>query len=209
MKIKVCGMTRASDAKLAAELGAWAVGFVFHPASPRYVTPQAAARIARELPAGIERVGVFVDATAGAIRAVAGEVGLTLAQLHGDETPELAASLGMRFVRAVRPRNVADLGVLSGFSKAELLLVDGYSSAARGGTGVPADRELAREAKRYGRLLLAGGLTPENVAGAIRDVQPDGVDVSSGVERAPGIKDEEKMRKFFEAARGAAAGGAR
>jgi tryptophan synthase beta subunit len=205
MKIKVCGITRAEDARLASELGAWAVGFIFYKESPRYIPPAKARAIIASLPAAIHKVGVFVNASAQEIAKAREESGIDCVQLHGEETPELVADIRGTVFKAVRPRAASDLDRLPDFKTVSAFLIDTYSDGARGGTGKVADWSLARTAKKYGTVILAGGLTPENIAEAIREVGPDMVDVSSGLEEKPGVKSAEKMRRFFANAVEAAA----
>jgi phosphoribosylanthranilate isomerase len=198
-RVKICGITRAEDARLAVELGAAALGFNFYPPSPRYITAGDAAEIIRELPPLVTAVGIFADETdAGR---VAREAGVTALQLHGPKFPTAGAPeefRGLRIIRAVAVREgfrTEELGSL----KADAFLMDAYDPSLLGGTGKTFDWNLAREAKRYGTIILAGGLTAENVGEAIRQVRPFAVDVASGVESAPGKKDPAKLRAFFAA----------
>jgi tryptophan synthase beta subunit len=200
MFVKICGITRLEDALLAADLGASAIGFVFSKDSPRYITPERAKAIVSCLPACVAAIGVFVDEPAGGLRETARLVGLSAVQLHGHETPETAAGLGFRIVKAITATREA-LSGLEMWPRSVTILVDAADSVRRGGTGLRADWQVAREMAIRRPLLLAGGLTPENVAQAIRDVRPAGVDVSSGVESAPGIKDAVALRRFFDAVR--------
>jgi len=203
--VKVCGITRPEDGLLAAEAGADAVGFVFYPMSPRRVDSKRAAAIARELPPFVARVGVFVDATREEMARTADVVGLDLLQLHGDEPPEALKNLPRRALKAVR--------VGKGFTPEDALR---YRAAAGvvvdtrlvgetvmpGGTGTPFDWKLVRGLRdQVGFLMLAGGLTPDNVAEAITEVRPHAVDVSSGVERLPARKEPERVKAFVEAVR--------
>ncbi len=210
--VKVCGITRPEDGLLAAEAGADAVGFVFHPTSPRRVDPRRAAAIARVLPPFVVRVGVFVDASREEMRRVADEVGLDLLQLHGDEPVEALEGLPRRALKAVR--------VGPGFTSAEAVRYTGHAAgilvdtrlegetAMPGGTGVPFDWSLIRGLRdEVGFLMLAGGLSPDNVAAAIGEVRPHAVDVSSAVERLPGQKDPARLRAFLEAVRATERGG--
>ncbi|HUU15133.1 MAG TPA: phosphoribosylanthranilate isomerase [Terriglobia bacterium] len=201
-RVKICGVTRPDDARLAVELGAAALGFNFYPPSPRYIAPGAAAAIIRELPPLVTTVGVFADETdAARVAGVAREAGVTAIQVHGPRFPAAGAQeefRGFRLIRAVAMRDgfkPEELGTL----KAEAFLLDAYDPNLRGGTGKTFDWDLAREAKRYGTIILAGGLTPENVGEAIRQVRPFAVDVASGVESAPGVKDPVKLEAFFRA----------
>ena len=205
MCVKICGITREEDARLAVELGASAVGFVFWPGSPRFIDPERARRIVERLPPFVAAVGVFVDDTVEHMRRLVKEVGLSAVQLHGAETPANASRLGVRVIKAVRA-DQQGLGALDAWPETVTLLVDAADAEGRGGTGSIADWGMAARMAARRPLMLAGGLTPENVAHAIRAVQPLGVDVSSGVESAPGVKDHQKMRRFFGAVRGAAGG---
>lgn len=200
MRIKICGITRAEDALLAAELGAHAIGLVFHPGSPRAVSPAQAARIAEALPPFVTVVGLFVNAEPATIRAVMEEVPLDLLQFHGNETPADCAGLGRRYIKAVRMAPEVDLvKYAADFHGASGLLLDAHVTGAWGGTGQRFD--WARVPHGLARpVILSGGLTPENVADGIRVVRPMAVDVSSGVESAPGIKDPEKLKSFIHEA---------
>lgn len=205
VRVKICGITSVADARLACDAGADAIGFVFWPKSPRNVEIETAAAIAREAAPFVVRVGVFVDASADRLRTTAEAVGLDLLQLHGAELPEMFGDLARRAVKAVRvgPGFVAD-EALRFEGKASGILLDTQSQTAAGGTGQTFDWSLARSVREGARyLILAGGLTPENVADAVRAVQPDAVDVSSGVESSPGKKDEAKVRAFLQAVRSA------
>ena len=199
MFIKVCGITRVEDALHAVEQGATAIGFVFWPRSPRAVTAAQAAEIGSRLPSHVMRVGVFVDEPVSGIRTTVGQVGLTAVQLHGDEPPAYADVLDWPVLRAV---SVADLTQASElWAPATALLVDNIDPIRRGGTGTSIDWAQAAAIAHTRKVVLAGGLTPENVAGAIHAVHPFGVDVSSGVEAAPGVKDFGKVSRFVTNAR--------
>ena len=203
MFVKICGITRPQDADLAARLGASALGFIFWPGSPRYVEPAAARAIAASLPASVAKVGVFVDEPADAIARIMDEAGLDVAQLHGRETPEFCRALrlglktGSRVIKAIglaeEPAPIGD------FDPDIVLLVDAHDPARRGGTGRTVNWDAAREIASTRRTILAGGLNAANVKLAVRSVRPFGVDVSSGVESSPGIKDSNRLRSFFEA----------
>jgi len=195
MRVKVCGITRVEDARLSVELGAFAIGFIFVPGSPRFVRADQAREIARELPEGVERVGVFARSSVEEIRAVREAVGLTAIQLHGAESADIARVLGPCVIRALRPRSLDDIETLAGYP-AKAFLIDGERSGER------VDPALARSAKRFGPVILAGGLRAENVARAIAEVAPIAVDVCSGVESAPGIKDARLLKRFFAAVEG-------
>ncbi|HEM45786.1 MAG TPA: phosphoribosylanthranilate isomerase [Alphaproteobacteria bacterium] len=200
-RIKVCGITRPEDAAQAAALGAWALGFVFAK-SPRRIQPGQAARIASGLPEGILKVGVFVDEAPNLIEAVAEEVGLDLIQLHGTEPAETCDLLGRdRVIKAIRVRCEESLAQAADYvGHCFAVLLDAWDPLAAGGTGKSWDWSLASP-ERLPRLILAGGLGLDNVDEAIRLVGPWALDVSSGVEAAPGIKDPELLQAFFQAVR--------
>ena len=207
-RVKICGITNWPDARRAIEAGCDALGFNFYPRSPRYIAPQAAVAIRNRLPKEIAAVGVFVNETPEAVAELAESMHLDYVQLHGEERPAAARAVGratpvikaFRVGPGFRPARVA------GYPAAAFLL-DGAPPRGhqRGGTGCSFDWRLARAAARYGPIVLAGGLTPDNVAQAIRTARPAAVDVASGVERAPGLKDPKKLRAFLDsvdAARG-------
>jgi len=204
--VKICGIRSLEDARFAAASGADAVGFVFWYMSPRRVDPEQAAAITAELPESVLRVGVFVDAPRDEIERVSQQVGLDLLQLHGEEPPEALEGLSRPALKAVRvgPRFTAEEALR--YSKtAQGIVVDTRlpgQTLMPGGTGVPFDWSLvANLAEQVPFLMLAGGLSPTNVAEAVRAVRPDAVDVSSGVERMPGRKDPERVKAFIEASR--------
>lgn len=200
VRIKICGITNLEDALLASELGANALGFIFFAKSPRSVDPEAAREIIRQLPPFVLSVGVFVNAEAAAVRELAARVGLDWVQLHGQESPEYCRSLGRRVMKAFRIKDENSLKKLEAYRGAvQALLLDTYKQGQTGGTGEAFDWELAVRAKGYGPIVLAGGLTADNVALAIATVRPEAVDVASGVEAAPGKKDQGKLRAFFRA----------
>lgn len=205
--VKICGVTSPEDARAAVDAGAAAIGLVFWSRSPRAVDLLAARRIAASLPPFVLRVGVFVDESPDAIARISDGVGLDLVQLHGGEPPEALATLPRRALKAVRVGSgFRPEDVLRYAGHAAGLLLDSGDAALPGGTGRPFDWSVvAGLRERLGFVVLAGGLTPDNVATAIRAVRPDAVDVSSGVEAAPGRKDPAKMRAFVAAVRGAAA----
>ncbi|OGP70354.1 MAG: N-(5'-phosphoribosyl)anthranilate isomerase [Deltaproteobacteria bacterium RBG_13_58_19] len=208
VSIKICGITNLEDALLAAELGADALGFIFYPPSPRSIEPDAARDIIAKLPPFVSTVGVFVDEDAALIKELAASVGLDWLQLHGKETPEYCRTLGRRVIKSFRIRDENSLASLAAYRGAvQAMLLDTYKKGLVGGTGETFDWDLARRARQYGPIILAGGLTPENVAQAIAIAQPQAVDVASGVEAAPGKKDPEKLRAFFAAMKGIRGGG--
>ncbi len=208
MKIKICGITNIDDALAAVEAGADLLGFNFYPSSPRHIFPQECARLVAGLISyrpQITLVGVFVDSPADQILRILNDCGLDLAQLSGDEPPETLRRLGGRAFKALRPQNQEDMVALidqyPARSKPPSYLIDAYRPGQYGGTGELAKWSLAASLSLHAPILLAGGLTPENVALAIRQVRPWGVDVASGVESAPGRKDVKKMKDFIQAAR--------
>lgn len=196
MFTKVCGITRLTDALHASRHGATALGFVFWPKSPRYVAPDRAAEIIRELPDTIATVGVFVNQPIDEIQRVASETGITTIQLHGDEPAAYATALGWPVLKAAPIEHVN--GSLDGWPDDTIVLLDAHDPVRRGGTGRTIDWSHAADVASARRVVLAGGLTPENVRDAIAAVRPYGVDVSSGVEKAPGVKDFEKVKRFLE-----------
>jgi phosphoribosylanthranilate isomerase len=201
LRIKICGITSRDDALAAVEAGADALGFVFYPESPRYVSTALAANIIEALPPLVAKVGVFVDAAPEQIRQVIAQCGLDTVQLHGAEPPENCRNLPAKVIKAFRIQTLESLLELPRYLT-DAWLLDSYVPGQPGGTGARFKWDLAVEAKKLGRpIILAGGLTPGNVAAAVRQVRPFGVDVSSGVESAPGRKDRRKIEQFIEAAR--------
>jgi phosphoribosylanthranilate isomerase len=199
--VKICGITRAEDASMAASLGATAIGFVFWPDSPRSVSTTDAAAISATLPPAIWRVGVFVDASQEEIQRVVRDVGLSAVQLHGRETPAFAMALHTRIIKALSLEEITSDDSLAAWNGIPILL-DVHDPVRKGGTGRPIDWDRAAEVAKQHQVILAGGLRPDNLATAISQVRPHGIDVSSGVERAPGIKDHGKLRALFEVLRG-------
>ena len=202
-RIKICGITRREDAELAVELGAAALGFNFYRPSPRYIAPAAARVIIRELPAFVTTVGVFADETdVERVASVAAEAGVSAVQVDESLLSSAANGLGslgrFQVIATVRVTPGSKAGKATALGIRTVLL-DTYRPDRRGGTGQPFDWSFAREATRYQRVILAGGLTSENVGDAIRAVRPYAVDVASGVESAPGVKDEARLRAFFTA----------
>jgi phosphoribosylanthranilate isomerase len=197
--VKVCGITRAEDAALAAACGASAIGFVFWDRSPRAVSIEAAVEAAGAAPRGVLRVGVFVNALPHVVRRYVSRVPLDVVQLHGDEPVEWADAFGRPVIKAVNPADRAHEAWLVSPPEAATLLVDAVDRQRRGGTGELADWEAARALARRRPVVLAGGLRPENVGEAVAAVRPYALDVSSGVEASPGVKDPARLRAFFEA----------
>jgi phosphoribosylanthranilate isomerase len=203
VKVKICGLTSPADARAAADAGADLIGLMFYERSPRCVPLETAAQIAAALPPFVVRVGVFVNPTEAAAREAIARCGLNLLQFHGEEPPGFCTRFGVMSMKAFRIRDAESLTLLPAYPT-DAWLLDAFTPDQRGGTGAKFDWALAREAQKFGRpIFLAGGLTPENVAEAVRQVQPFGVDVSSGVESSPGRKDAAKMRAFITAAKGA------
>jgi phosphoribosylanthranilate isomerase len=204
VRIKICGITNLEDARMAVDAGADALGFVFVATSPRAVSPRHVAEIARNLPARILRVGVFVNAAPTTILQTVSACRLDAVQLHGDESPEFCDAMAPFPVwKAFRVRGREALQQLAPYRDVTAAwLLDSFVEGQPGGTGATFNWDLAREAQRLAHpVVLAGGLTPENVAEAVRQVGPAAVDVSSGVEGSPGRKDAEKVRRFIAAAR--------
>lgn len=216
VRIKICGLTNLDDALAAAEAGAELLGFIFYDKSPRVVDARTVAEIIRELKhvsrftshVSLRTVGVFVNPSLEQVVCTLDYCGLDLAQLHGEEAPELLAALPDRAFKALRPRDAAEAvsqaAVFTRFGPAggPDLLVDAYHPTLRGGAGQTGDWSLAASLATQHRLLLAGGLTPDNVAQAIAQVRPWGVDVASGVEATPGRKDHDRVRAFIATAKG-------
>ncbi len=217
-KVKICGLTRFEDAAAAIEAGADLLGFIFYEKSPRYLTPEQARDIILELhrayPVDPEKpryrtVGVFVNRPAAYIAAIMALAGLDWAQLSGDEPVAVLEGLKKRAYKAIRPRTYEEADAEASFYAARSprfgprLLIDAYRPGEYGGTGQRADWELAAKLARLRSILLAGGLTPDNVADAVRAVRPWGVDVSSGVEQSPGVKDHDAIRAFIHLAKNA------
>jgi phosphoribosylanthranilate isomerase len=202
-KVKICGITNLADAEAAVAAGADALGFNFYEKSPRYLPLQRASEIIRQMPAFVMRAGVFVNAPADFVLSAIRESGLTLLQFHGDESPQFCSQFGLMSMKAFRIRGPETLKEIPKY-QTHAFLLDAFSSATYGGSGEKFNWDLAVEAQKFGKpIFLAGGLTPENVAEAIRQVHPFGVDVSSGVESAPGKKDHAKVKAFIAAAHGA------
>jgi phosphoribosylanthranilate isomerase len=198
MFIKICGITRPQDAELAVGLGANALGFVFWPDSPRSVDRDVARAMAAMVPNHVKKVGVFVDQPAEEIVRTMDEVGLDIAQLHGNETAEFCRGVGRVVIKAIALNGDGQVDIAA-FDRDVLLLVDAYDPARRGGTGKTVNWDAARDIAAARPTILAGGLNAANVKLAIRSVRPYGVDVSSGVESSPGVKDPARLRSFFEA----------
>jgi phosphoribosylanthranilate isomerase len=207
-RVKICGLTQLEDARLAVDLGAWALGMIFYEPSPRACSVEVAETLASTLRRRVELCGVFVNATLDRIAQTSDAVGLTLVQLQGDEGPsfcaEVARRTGARVIKALSLRNAGSLRDLERFHT-DFHLVDGYSAGLHGGTGKTFDWALLSDHRARVPVVVSGGLTPGNVAEAIVATRPFAVDVASGVEASPGRKDPTKMRDFFAAVGGATA----
>lgn len=204
-RVKICGITNLRDALAAAGDGADALGFNFWPGSPRCIQPGDARKIIGRLPPLVTPVGLFVNDPPEKVRRVAGQAGLRVVQLHGEESPATVrklAAAGLTVIKVVGVGAGFQVKQLADYPAAALFLLDTQDERLRGGTGKTFNWARARAARRYGKILLAGGLTPANVARAVKAARPFGVDVSSGVERRPGIKDHKKVREFVRRAKG-------
>ncbi len=201
VRVKICGITSLDDARMAVDAGADALGFVFCEQSPRFINPVAAAKIIAKLPPFIQTVGLFVNEDIEKLNWTAGFCGLDLLQLHGDETPEDCLEVNRRVIKAFRIQDIVSIDPLKKYQVSGYLL-DAWCPDCYGGTGRTFNWEVAAAARQYGRIILAGGLTADNIVEALQAVQPYGVDVSSGVESAPGKKDAEKVKEFIKRAKG-------
>lgn len=200
IKIKICGLTRLEDAMQAVESGADYLGFIFSE-SPRKITMGKAYSIIRDLPRRIERVGVFVNAHELFIRQVINQTGLSMIQLHGDETPEFCRRFDLPVIKVFRVKDYRVLNTISKY-KTEYILLESYVAGKYGGTGKTVDWSMAAgivSALPEKKIFLAGGLNPENGSAAARSVRPFALDASSGLEKSPGIKDPEKIIQFIKA----------
>jgi phosphoribosylanthranilate isomerase len=200
-RVKICGITSVADGLIAADAGADMVGLMFYEGSPRRITLAQGMEIAEALPPFVLRVGVFVNPPAELVTQAIANCGLTLLQFHGDEPSDFCTQFGVMSMKALRVRDAESLKELENF-QTDAFLLDACSKNGLGGTGEKFNWDLAVEAQKFGKpIFLAGGLTPENVAAAVAQVHPFAVDVSSGVESAPGKKDAEKVRAFIAAVR--------
>jgi phosphoribosylanthranilate isomerase len=199
VKVKICGITNWQDARRAIDAGADFLGFNFYSGSPRYVTPAKARLIVRRLPKNVASVGVFVNESEQTILEIAEAVGLDRVQLHGEESPAAVQRLGrsLPVIKALRVKKSFRPANLARFKHASALLLDGFDARQWGGTGRTFDWRIAQSARRGAKLFLAGGITPENVAQAIRTAQPYAVDICSGVEAKPGKKDPKRIKAFM------------
>ena len=200
IKVKICGTTSLKDAFLAVESGADAIGFIFYKMSPRNISQKEAKEIILQLPPFVETVGVFVNETSDKINRIAEQCKLNSIQLHGEESPALCRRVKRKVIKAFRVKNADSLKSIASYDVSGFLL-DSYNDGSKGGTGQVFDWNLALRVKKQGPVILAGGLNPYNVFTAIHRVKPYGVDVCSGVENSPGIKDHEKVRAFIKSVR--------
>lgn len=202
-KVKICGITNKDDALAALKYGADALGFVFYPQSPRSVNPKTVKGIISVLPPFVTTIGVFVDKPREEIEKICSFTGLDVVQFHGSETPE-DCTIDNKAIKAIRVKDLSDLDVLKEYINVSAFLLDTYSDDAIGGTGQVFNWEIAVEARKFGNIILAGGLTPDNVKDAVQITQPYGVDVSSGVEGPEkGKKDHKKLELFIRKAKSA------
>ncbi len=196
IKVKICGITNKEDALYAVECGADALGFIFYEKSPRYIAPDNAKTIIAALPPFVTTVGVFVNKDFNDIRDMALLTGITVVQLHGDESPSYCNLVEGKLIKAIRVKNDRSIEGLKKYD-VDAFLLDSFDKNSFGGSGLTFDWKLAEKAKQYGKIILAGGLTPDNVEEAVKKVLPYGVDVSSGVEKKPGIKNQNKVKEFI------------
>jgi phosphoribosylanthranilate isomerase len=201
IRVKICGITSRDDAWAVVEAGADALGFIFVKGTPRYIEPETAAAIIAAMPPFVATVGVFVDRTPEEIDEIVGVSGVGLAQLHGLESPDMCSHLRIPFIKAVRVQGERDLEALHRYPRAKGFLLDTFVAGQSGGTGRTFPWEIATRASQQFRVILSGGLTPENVALAVTQVRPYALDVCSGVEASPGRKDHHKVREFIDQAR--------
>ncbi|MDP7579886.1 MAG: phosphoribosylanthranilate isomerase [Nitrospinota bacterium] len=196
IKVKICGITNKEDALYAAGCGANALGFIFYEKSPRYIEPDDAKTIIAALPPFVTTVGVFVNKDFNDIRDITLLTGVTVVQLHGDESPSYCNLVEGKLIKAIRVKNYSSIEGLKKYD-VDVFLLDSFDKNSFGGSGLTFDWKLAEKAKQYGKIILAGGLTPDNVEEAVKKVAPYGVDVNSGVEKKPGIKNKNKVKEFI------------
>jgi phosphoribosylanthranilate isomerase len=196
MWVKFCGITRLEDAQYARDLGADAIGFVFAK-SPRQVTAEAATDIIGRIN-GIKKVGVFVNEPLSIVKEIQENCGLDFVQLHGEEPPEYCDYFGDRAIKAIRVKDLADLKAINAYSNNTKILLDAFVANQRGGTGKVIDKQILQQIKNPNNIILAGGLTPQNCESILSIIKPFGLDVSSGIEISPGVKDHQKMKNFYE-----------
>lgn len=211
VRVKICGITNIEDALASCEYGADAIGFIFHRKSPRFVDPDTAREIVKAIPPFVTTVGVFVDEDAGTINDIVKTVGLQVVQLHGNEPPEFCKNIKGKIIKTFRIKGARVINIGRGEQgvnkemeryNVSAYLLDTYKEDVEGGTGITFNWGVARDAAKAGKIILAGGLTPENVQQAINIAMPYAVDVSSGVEERPGKKDLKKVMEFIETAKG-------
>ncbi|HEX2949572.1 MAG TPA: phosphoribosylanthranilate isomerase [Armatimonadota bacterium] len=201
-RVKICGITNLDDALLAVELGADALGFIFFHESPRYISPIAVREIIDRLPPFVTPVAVVVNQSVAQVSEIMAMSGCQIAQLHGDEPPEFIERLAWPAIKGISIATVHDLALLSRYNQARAILLDSKVAGQYGGTGTTFDWQVARQAHTFGRpIILAGGLSPENVEEAMHIAEPDAIDVSSSIESSPGKKDPERMRRLFDVIR--------
>jgi len=201
VRVKICGITNVHDARMAVRLGADALGFNFYPRSPRYLKPERVKAIVAALPPFVSSVGVFVDETPEEIMRICTVCGLAAAQMHGNESPaQVAAVRGVQRIKGIRVADKRDIALCQRYH-VDAFLLDAFVPGTPGGTGKTFNWNIAREARQFGSIILAGGLTPENVGDAIRIADPYCVDVASGVESAPGEKDKSLVAEFIRRAK--------
>lgn len=202
-RVKICGVTNADDANVAIDAGADALGFNFYEKSPRYVSPEAVREIVREIPPFVTAVGIFVNADRENVERIADVSGLSALQLHGDETPDFCTGFTRPVIRAIRVGEKLEAEDVEPYAEAGVgtFLLDTAGKGLYGGTGETFDWSAAVFAKAYGRVILAGGMTPDNVGSGVTSVNPYAVDSASGVESMPGIKDHGKVKAFINAVR--------
>lgn len=196
-KVKICGITNTEDALWAAECGSDAIGFIFYNKSPRYIEPDKAKTIIAALPPFIITVGVFVNEDYNDIRDIADLTGIAAIQLHGEESPSYCNLVEGKLIKAIRVKNEKSIETMKKYD-VNAFLLDSFNKDSYGGSGLTFDWNLAKKATEYGKVILSGGLNPDNVTEAIKKVGPYGVDVSSSVEKSPGIKDKKKVKEFIE-----------
>lgn len=202
VKVKICGIINISDAIAAVDFGADALGFVFFEGSPRYISPEAAAAIINQLPPFTTTIGVFVDEKPEQVEKIIALTRIDIVQFHGNEPPGMC-DVSRHSIKAIRVKSLESLDPLNNYKdRVSAFLLDTFTPDVLGGTGQIFNWDIAVYAKQFGRIILAGGLTPDNVAEAVKRVRPYGVDVSSGVESGKGEKDHKKMKLFIERAKG-------
>lgn len=202
VRVKICGITNIADAFAAIEAGADALGFVFYKASPRSITPEKASEIIRKIPPLLSTVGVFVNENPVKIKKIINLTRIDVVQLHGEEPPDMCELISNRIIKAFRVKSLESLDPLIHYkNKVSAFLLDTYTPDIFGGTGQIFNWDIAIDAKQFGQIILAGGLTPDNITSAVKRVRPYAVDVSSGIESEKGKKDHKKMKLFIQKAK--------